>query len=181
MQIPTAADLRAITQINWAGLGYGTPVPTPDPLEDAVTLAVAVIETYTGRDLSALDDASPEAILARRLIPMMVVWLETPASTGYGAAGGYYSEIQSFSVPGYSETRKTSENVGDGRSWYFVRWPALDDLLWLLATDEKKALVLAEAGGKEAPAIGFMGDGPTMLPLDTGWPLDITGWRVHEP
>ena len=156
MTIPTAADLRADTRIDWA-VRFGLPLPTapdPDPLDIEIAIAWPMLEELTGRDFESMDSGYDALIL--RATTYMVVYM---ASAGRGDFGALFAEtagIISFTVPGYSETRSQARTLQSGRDWFFHPWRPLDMLLWALATQEKRDEATDTAQGKvQTPFLGF--------------------------
>lgn len=157
-----AALVRSLTRnVAYGTLGY--PVPAdgdPDELDDLVLDAISDIETDTGRiPLSALPSlesfpAGPEAYIriARRAVALRV------AQIAFGGGRGNLSQdasgVQSFSVPGYSETRgsKTATNVGALTN----PWPELWALIWRLMTPEKREEWVAAQRGEDVPFLDII-------------------------
>jgi hypothetical protein len=159
----TPEELRGDTRIDWTALG----LPEADPdiaLEEEIAVAWAYVEEKTGRDLDTLTDGTNLASLARRAVKLRVV---QQAIQGQGSfiTREIDRQIKSFSVPGYSETRESGSTL-DLRNFpngYFNEWPILNDLLWLLATDEKRDEAQASTDDEDPPASAITA---------VGW----TGW-----
>lgn len=157
-----AALVRSLTRnVAYGTLGY--PVPAdgdPDELDDLVLDAISDIETDTGRiPLSALPSlesfpAGPEAYvrIARRAVALRVAQIAYGGSKGN--LGQDASGVQSFSVPGYSETRgsKTATNVGALTN----PWPELWALIWRLMTPEKREEWVAAQHGEDVPFLDII-------------------------
>ena len=155
MNKPTASDLRADPRINWEAL-FAIPAGGAGDtlLTEEIALAWAYIEKTCDIDLDTLTDDNLVPI-AGRAIKLRVI---QQAAIGKGSFDDLFasiSPIQSFSVPGYSETRGSSASAtATTRPYRLNPWDELDKLLWLLATEEAKDQALAEAQGKYRPYFG---------------------------
>ncbi len=130
MAEPTAADIRAISQVNFDGLGY--PEGSPDPLDVVVDMAVAYIENVTARDY---DDAQPAGydslmLQAARMRTEQIVY---ESQEEHAETAGDVDLISGFSAGSYSESRRDTQAMGTGAR-ALNPWPALERLLWLLLT-----------------------------------------------
>jgi hypothetical protein len=153
LQKPTPTELRANQRLTQIWEDYNFPLPTgsnPDPLADEVILAWAYVENKTGLDLDVLVDDTATAIIARRAVILRTLQQAVQNENAY-LDQAFNDIVKSFTVPGYSETqfdppRKLSEVA------FMNPWPVLHDLLWAIATDEKKAELIAEANMDVLPA-----------------------------
>lgn len=159
-----AATVRSLTRnINYVPLGY--PVPAdgdPDELEQLILDATGDIEVLTGRiplsQVPSTDSfpAGGEVYIrtARRAVALRVAQLAYNQSKGNMSASA--SGVQSFSVPGYSETRGggsgTTANVGAITN----PWPELWSLIWMLMTPEKREEWVAAQRGEDVPFIDII-------------------------
>lgn len=152
MNPPTAAEFRADTRINWVTLGYPTSPAGDALLEEEIALSWAYVEEKTCRDLDALDANSNLGRLASRALKYRTIQSSTQSEQS-AIIVTTDSNIRSFSVPGYSETRfSPSELYGDA-DFDFTRLnplPSLAELLWLMMTEECKAAFLVNGGSSDS-------------------------------
>lgn len=171
--VPTAEELRADTRIDWVGLGLPIPADplVPDPLSAEIAIAEAYVEEKTGRDVETLSPTSNLGIIAKRAITLRVIQ-QAVQGRGSFITHEIDRQIISFAVPGYSETRASgSSTTGKGYpAGLFNDWPILNDLLWVLATQEKRDEALALFYGEQPPAsaivaVGWTDRRPNRMPL----------------
>ena len=148
MDRPDAAAVKLVLPtVPWAELGF-TDDAVLDPL---VEMANAYVEAVTGRLLDAsmpttLDDLALQAVALRT------------AQNIYDFQGDRIEDltdagIVSFSVPGYSETRR--DPTSTFKASMINSWPMLNELLWLLATDEMRDEWLETFAGGVRPAFAY--------------------------
>lgn len=137
MLAPTAADVRARlpATVDLAAVGY--PAPTVagavDPLEYVVARARRVFERITGLTIATIEAA--DADLANPAIDGLTMLAANEGSEDRLETVADFDLIQSFAAGSYNEQRR---DPGDpGRR--ITAWPWLNDILWLLMTDEKRA------------------------------------------
>ena len=127
MPLPTAAAIRQASRLDFEALGYGDGTGATDPLDDVVGSAIAYVEQVTGRiPLTAMpEDLRGLAFDAVRMrTEQLALGLESASvEENIEATGG--AGVQSFTVPGYSETRFGPE-IDEYRKW-INNWPALND------------------------------------------------------
>ena len=131
MERPDAAAVKTVLpMVDWAALGY----PTDEALGPVVEMANEYVEAVTGRPLDASMPSSLDtlALQAVALRTAQLTYMFSADMIESGADAG----IQSFTVPGYSETRR--EPTSWWKAGYVNPWAALDELLWLLMTPEKR-------------------------------------------
>lgn len=147
MDTPDAATVRGASQLNFATLGY-PPGATPDPLEVPVQMAVEYVQEVTGRQL---DDSMPDNL---DMLALQAVVMRTEqvvyASQADRIEGVTDEGIASFSVPGYSETRRDARSIW--KEGLVNPWRMLSDILWLLMTPEKRDEWQAQFDGEDPPA-----------------------------
>lgn len=162
MDRPDADAVRAVLPaFAWADFNYSG--ATLDPV---VEMANAYVEAVTGRVLDAsmpteLDDLALQAVALRtaQLVSMFQAdSIETMTDDG----------IQSFSVPGYSETRRDLTSVY--KNGLVNPWPLLHELLWLLMTPAKREEWQDTLNDENAPAFAI---------TETDWGF-ATAWRDWE-
>lgn len=154
----TAADVR-----EWSAGGdptkafdfarFGYPAPTgadPDPLDHLVLTSIAYVEQMTGRvPLTALEDASLVS-LAQDAVTLRVQQRVVGGGARRVEASAAGDGIQSFRAGDYQETRFKPEDRLKGR--LFNPWDTLSEILWLLATPEKRDELNAMLTGVPRPA-----------------------------
>jgi hypothetical protein len=154
---PTAATLRDDTRIDWAGT-FSLPAPSSgvsDPLTAEIDLAWVYVEQVTGRDLDAYSgNLEP---LVNYAIKLRVVQQSAQQKGQYSDIFNSISGIQSFSVPGYSETRATAQasRNGDQRDYRYNPWKPLDEVLHLIATPEARDQAIRSLTMSYEPSIAF--------------------------
>jgi len=153
---PTAATLRADTRIDWAGT-FSLPAPSSgaDPITAEIDLAWVYVEQVSGRDLDAYTgDLEP---LATYAVKLRVIQQSAQQKGTYADIFGSISGVQSFTVPGYSETRSTQQSSknGDQRDYRYNPWKPLDEVLHLLATPEARDQAIRALTMSYEPSIAF--------------------------
>lgn len=156
MDKPTAATLRADTRIDWAGT-FSLPAPSSgaDPITAEIDLAWVYVEQVSGRDLDAYTgDLEP---LATYAVKLRVIQQSAQQKGTYADIFGSISGVQSFTVPGYSETRSTQQSSknGDQRDYRYNPWKPLDEVLHLLATPEARDQAIRALTMSYEPSIAF--------------------------
>lgn len=129
MAAPTAAEIRALSQVDFAEKGYVE--DDPDPLTPMVDVAVAYIETVTARRFD-LDQPRGYDRLMLLTARMATEQLVEQGQADTVETAGDSDLIASFSAGPYSETRRDQASRGEQRR--LNTWPALDRMLWLLLT-----------------------------------------------
>jgi len=148
MTKPTAASYRADPRINWVSLGLPAG-GSPDSLEAEINMAWAYVEEVTGLQLEPISSTDNKAYIAYQAVRLRTIQ-QAVQGTGTFASQSNNQNIKSFAVPGYSETRGDSSKISID-AFFFNPWTALEDLLWLLATQEKKDEALAKKEGEVQP------------------------------
>lgn len=156
MYKPTAATLRADTRIDWAGT-FSLPAPSSgdDPLTAEIALAWVYVEQVSGRDLDEYTgDLEP---LVNYAVKLRVVQQSAQQKGTYADIFGAISGVQSFSVPGYSETRAAAQSSknGDQRDYRYNPWKPLDEVLHLIATQEARDAAIRSLTMTYEPSIAF--------------------------
>lgn len=152
---PTAAEYRADTRIDWAGLGLPDPDPIADTvLQDEIDDSWAYIEEKAcALDLDTLDGSSSIGRLALRAVKLRTI---QQAIQGQGAfIGSSVSNlIKSFAVPGYSETRADPTQMYNNKFMHSIinEWPVLADLIWTIMPEECRDKLLALYNNDNPPA-----------------------------
>ena len=150
----TAAMVRALfPTVDFAALGYPLPASGADPLEALVLEAVGYIGFVTGRvPLHTVPNdfeggAYVYLPVARRAVAQRVVQL------AFGFTGDNLtasaSGVESFSVPGYSETR--GKSAGGANAGVTNAWSTLWENIWHLMTAEKREEWEARQRGEDVP------------------------------
>lgn len=97
MLIPTAAELRADTRIDWSALFRLT---TDDLLDEQAALAWVVLEEMTGQDFASIE--SKLEPIVRAAVKLMIAALNVDIVGGFESLTAMIAgPITSFSVPGY--------------------------------------------------------------------------------
>lgn len=147
---PTPAELRLDTRIDWVALGFPETVAGDALLASEIDLSWAYVNAKTCLDLSTLEVGSDKAILASQALKLRTVQ-GTIQGSGTFITQALSNLIQSFAVPGYSETRFGPQS-SDRFSYMQVNgWPVLADLLWAIMGEECRQGYIDELTGENAP------------------------------
>lgn len=138
-------DVEAIT--TWSKVPFDT-LDAPfseDDLEVALARAIGYVQFVTGRKL---DSTMPDefARLAEQATQMRVEQVVYQSQPDYSETGSD-DQISTFSAGNYSETRRAPgerAKAEPGRIPPINSWPALNELLWMLCTDEKQDYWVAQ-------------------------------------
>lgn len=144
MDTPTVTSIQT-----WSKVPFDTlDAPfTDDDLTVALARAIAYIQFVTGR---TLDGTMPAefASLAEQATQMRVEQLVFQAQPDYVETGSD-DQIATFSAGGYSETRRGPNDRAKaeaGRIPPINSWPSLNEMLWFLATEDKRDYWRTELG-----------------------------------
>lgn len=145
----TAAEVKAESRVEFGELD--------EPFDDLaidlmVASAVASVSEIVGRTLDATLPArlAPLARQAVRMRTEQLAYQAQPDSVETSSD----ETLTSFSAGGYSETRRGPVRQGGtgGGVPALTGWPALDSLLWLLMTDERREYWRFEFDASAGPA-----------------------------
>lgn len=131
MDTPTAADIRARSQVNFAEYGYVAPVsPAPDTLAPLVLEALAEFDaTLIQHDVKLvwadLDGTDTLSILSAKAIRMWTEWLVASGQPEAIDTVGDFDLLGSWSAGPISESRR---NISPNLQMLHV-WPQLDRIL----------------------------------------------------
>ena len=146
----TADTLRSISRLDFTELQYPAPTPpTADPLDLEIVRAVAWLEWATGRLTADLVADSSDAIMWDQATQLLVEQRVVHRSDDY--VNSLHNDATEISVTGFSEKRITNKErqPAKGMITYLVE---LDELLWMLMTDDKRAYWEDQVSGENAPA-----------------------------
>jgi hypothetical protein len=141
MLIPTADDIRSLSRVPFAELGWGAPadVSDPDMLDEELQAIIPWLEDVTGYafDDSHLDTADPKmTVIPVRLEALMRKALRMAAEfEAYKQAPDQveavidFGEIQQFTAGSYSETRRDVRDMRYFQNEMVHPWPELNKLL----------------------------------------------------
>lgn len=190
MDRPTSETVRALTPAppngtDYAAFGFPPPPPEPDPLQPLVDASIQYLEQVTGR--APIETTPPELESLMNMAVRMRTEQFLHVTSADSVESAADSDVVSFSAGSYSETRRTERGHREGE-WWINPWGALDDLLWLLMTPEKRAEWEAKAKNIVEPAfavaspdwdqfsIGDFPPGGPGLDADLAWP-----WYAIHP
>lgn len=164
---PTPAELRARSEL----LRLKFPAPAgsdPDPMDESrvLTDAISQVESWTARIIdpntpchSAYADtceAVPAGMepLAIRAVTLMAEAITVNSESKLARKRAGRLRLRGFTAGPYSEQYWDPGMVrgGAGKRPQFVDDPDLDDILWALATEEARDMLIAETTGVQAPA-----------------------------
>lgn len=181
---PTAADIRAMSKVDFDALGYGD----DSDLQVVVDQALAYLTWVTARPF---DDTMPPPLepIALQASRMRTEQVAFQSQEDY-VETGTDDVVGSFSAGRYSETRHDPLRKGESRA--LNSWPALNELLWLLlgtsaaypndAVDAQRAYWMELLTGVVAPALAITevdwsykllaaGMGSTYAEVPYPWPV----------
>lgn len=148
MTAPDVADIKAWSRVDFVALGYDTNAE----LEVLLDRAVAYVEDVTGRTLATLPsqfDRTMEEAIQRTVEQAAMRSQEENIEVSAD-----FDTISNMSVSGYSEGRRNMDDIRKAR--LINPWPLLHDLLWRMATDDKRdEWDDYWAGGSERPAFAI--------------------------
>lgn len=147
--VPTVDDVREWSKVDFDELEFEEPEGSNiDPLERIVLRSALWLQFTTGREFGEFEGESLEEdhLLAgmQQAVKMLVEYEAYLAQPEHAETASDFNEIQSFSAGNYSETRRSPNSRTRG----LHPWHALDELLYDLLTDERKAAL-----GGDGPAI----------------------------
>jgi hypothetical protein len=150
MQIPTAADVRTWSRIDFGALGY--PEATPDSLQVLVDRAVTYIGGVTGRVASDFPTGDPLTPIVEQAVQLRTEQLAYESQEDYVETSSD-DVVQSFTAGSYSEQRRPPGWHNTQTTRTLNQSPALDRLLWLMMTPDMQDYWLAILSGKNVPAV----------------------------
>lgn len=147
--IPTAADVRAASQLNWTDYGAGLGSDTgPAGLQELVDRAESAFWNITGQTLDSID--SKWAPQVRRVVQGMTETLAMQASSDVLDTTADWDLISSFSAGPYDENHRSPKDMLDGRMLWPVPW--VSQALWGLLTPERYGFWMSYFAGYNQPA-----------------------------
>jgi hypothetical protein len=145
MIAPTVNEIREWSQMDFASYGYGSSAD----LQVLLDRAIEYVQEVTGRKLATLPDQYEKTMqeALQRTVEQSVLRSQEDALE----VAADFETISNMSVTGYSENRR---NMDDLRKAQMINpWPLLHDLLWRMATDDRRdEWDDYWAGGSERPA-----------------------------
>ena len=144
MVAPTAADVRGWTKLDLDELGYGD----DSSLQVLVDRSVSNFTNITGQVLSALPDSLVPS--AQEAIQGLVEQTVFRAQEDNLETLSDFDLISSFSAGGYSETRRSPDEMMKAKM--INAWPWLNELLWQLLTPDKYDYWMAYFSGSFGPS-----------------------------
>jgi hypothetical protein len=151
VNVPTTDEIRAWSTVRWPRFGV-----TDDALlQERINRAAAYVAFVTGQNFDAPTVASWATLTSTETLLRQAIQLRTEQITVQGGRGHISSAaenevVQSFTAGSYSESRRDPARRGEQKS--LNTWPALDELLWMLMTDERYGWWYAYITGKPFPA-----------------------------
>lgn len=186
MILPTAAEVRSWSRVDFAAQGF--PPATPDPLDEYMARAYGFLGELVGRGCDPLPDTILEVPvrmepLYRQALQRILEILVMNAAEDVVSTLADFQLLSSFSAGNYSETRRSLTELKDARM--LVADPGLNSLLWMLMTPEKRSFWMAWLTGENEPAyayeehLGWPFAGPRSDPWSPGavdWNFQSSGW-----
>jgi hypothetical protein len=156
--VPTAADVRAASKLDFIELGYGADAG-PGGLQEVVDRAESAFWRITGQEIDAV---TPKfAPMVRRVIQGMAEHQCLSGQPDVLETTEDWDLITSFSAGPYSETRRSAAEMFQGRMLHPVPW--ISQALWSLCSYERYGFWLSFFGGYNVPAFAtsdvFWGEG----------------------
>jgi hypothetical protein len=148
---PTPDDLRNWSTVRWERAG----VPDDDMLQLRIDRAVGYVCFITGQSLDALfvptwSAAGSVEALMNQAIQLRTEQITMQGVRGHVASAGQNEVVSSFSAGSYSESRR---EPGHSKGQQYINtWPQLDELLWMLMTDDRRGDWMEAITGQTAPA-----------------------------
>lgn len=138
---PTAAQILEWSNVDFAALGY----PDAPSLGFVVDRANAALEQVSGQTWASMPANFVK--LAEQAVQGLTEQLAYRSTEEYAETLSDWDLIQSFSAGGYSETRRSPDDMFKAR--LLNAWPWLSDLLWLMLSDDKRDYWLGFFGGSQ--------------------------------
>lgn len=130
MVAPTVSDIEAWSQLDFDELGYSDDAA----LEVLLDRSIEYVEDATGRSLATMPSQYEKT--AEEAIQRRTEQLALQSQQDIVEMAGDFDTISNFSVTGYSESRRGLDEVQKAK--VINPWPLLNDLLWRMATDDKR-------------------------------------------
>jgi hypothetical protein len=159
--VPTAADVRQFSQLDFCQYGYPPPMPgQPDTaLAEMVNRAEAMFWRITGQTLDELDPKI--APMVRRVIQGMTEQMVMQGAQETLETQSDFDLIASLNAGPYSETRRDPGAMR--KAWMLHPVPWISDALWQLLTEERYGFYWHFFSGSDIPAFAttdvFWADG----------------------
>lgn len=148
MTAPDIGDIRAWSRVDFVALGYETNAE----LEVLLDRAIEYVEDVTGRTLATLPSQFERTM--EEAIQRTVEQSAMRSQEENIEVSADFDTISNMSVSGYSEGRRNMDDIRKAR--LINPWPLLHDLLWRMATDDKRdEWDDYWAGGSERPAFAI--------------------------
>lgn len=154
--IPTAADVRAASKLDFCEYGYGSDTG-PGGLQEIVDQAESMFWRITGQTLDEIAQHAPHsttspgaAPLVRRVITGMASHMCMQGASEQLDTQSDWELITNFSAGPYSETRRSPQDMFTGRMLFPVPWISL--ALWSLCTMERYGFWISFFTGVQLPA-----------------------------
>jgi hypothetical protein len=179
MDKPTVDEIRLWSRVKFAREGYAD----DEKLANVIDRSAAYVSWVTGQRVDAVTlDASMSPTgspldlepIMDQAIQMRVEQVVLQGRTGYLGSAAEMDVIQSFSAGGYSEQRARggfASRTGAAEK-SINKWPSLEELLWMLMTEERFAFWLAFVSGQ--PLASFWVE-------EIDWRQAGTGVTFFEP
>jgi len=150
MDIPTADDIRL-----WSRVDFDEQEYTADSdLDREIGRAAGYLLFVTGRPY---DSMPVEFVALVQQATQMRVEQQILGDTADQAETAADELVQSFSAGAYTEARRGYGDYKAANEALLVnKWPALNDLLWMLMTDAKRAYWRSHLSGVTTPAWGVV-------------------------
>lgn len=147
--IPTAADVRGASQLDWDEYGSGLGAdPGPGGLQEIVDRAESAFYSITGQKLDSIDVRYAPQV--RRVIQAMTEQLAMQGGEDVLDTQSDWDLISSFTAGPYSENHRSPKDMLDGRMLFPVPWVSM--ALWGLLTPERYSFWWAFFTGQNQPA-----------------------------
>lgn len=171
MDLPTADDVQAWSEVDFAALGYDD-----NDMDRMVARAIAYVEQWTWR-IPLTDVPDGLVPIAQQAVQLRVEQLAVTGTESATTQQTTDDGIQSFTVPGYSETRFDRGSSSSSSKAMRNEWDALWELLWLLMTPEAREAWIAQSSGENVDIPAF--DVTEVDWSRTGWG-DVP-WTWNDP
>jgi hypothetical protein len=147
--IPTAADVRAASNLSWTDYGAGLADDTgPAGLQEIVDRAESAFYNITGQTLDSIDVKFAPQV--RRVIQGMTEQLAMAGSADVLDTQSDWDLITSFTAGPYSEQHRAGDEMFKGRMLFPVPWISM--ALWALLTPDRYGFWVSFFTGVNQPA-----------------------------
>ena len=135
MPTTTSVEIRTWSKVDFVALGYPIVVdPDPDTLQVLVDRAVEYVDEVTGRTEATVP--SNFTLTYQEAIQRRTEQLAYKAQEDEAETAADFETISSVGAGSYNESRRSMEETR--KAGMINPWPHLNDLLWRMATEDRR-------------------------------------------